>query len=160
VRAPTIGVATPTQDAVFCVGEPRMLQDTTLTNRLPRVVTPNVATPTKDSIYIVDELRDALRHDIIEPTLSVATYRLPSQRRLQFQIKLRVASNATRHITNRHRAFIRRQKIPGYMSLVKAQDKMLENQLQASRRRIKIPYKMCMSRGKPLDKTLAKRRRA
>jgi hypothetical protein len=33
----------------------------------------SVATPTQDSIYIVDELRDATRHDVIDPMLSVAT---------------------------------------------------------------------------------------
>jgi hypothetical protein len=60
-RAPTIGVATPTQDAIFFADEPRNAIRHDADKSPPTVATPTVATPTKDSIYRVHELREGTR---------------------------------------------------------------------------------------------------
>jgi hypothetical protein len=112
-------------------------------------------------ICTVDEPRDALRHDIIEPTLSAATHTVVKPKSIQNQAK-RTIETPYKTLTNRRRASRRRQMIPyiAYMSLVKTQDKTLENRCSTSQRRLKVPYKAYLSPGKPQDKTLAKRRRA
>jgi hypothetical protein len=58
--APTIGTATPTQDAIFFADEPRNATRHDADKPTPTLATPTVAW-------------DALQHDIIEPKLSVAT---------------------------------------------------------------------------------------
>jgi hypothetical protein len=106
------------------------------------------------------EPRDALRHDIIEPTLSVAKPTIAMPTSIPNQAKRSIETPYDTTLTNWHRTSKRWQMIPyiAYMSLVKAQDKTLENRRLSSRRGLKIPCIMTMSLGKLQDKTLAKRR--
>jgi hypothetical protein len=50
-RVPTIGVATPTQDAVFCADEPRNATRHDADKPNTSVAMPTVTMPTRDSIY-------------------------------------------------------------------------------------------------------------
>jgi hypothetical protein len=111
--------------------------------------------------------RDALRHDNIEPTLSVTKSPVATPTSNPNQAKRSIETPYDMILTNRHRASRRREKVPyiAYMSLVKAQDKTLSNRRRASqrllsRRRLKIQYETYMSRRRPQHKTLAKQRRA
>jgi hypothetical protein len=51
-RALTTGVATLTQDAIFCADEPTSAIRHDAEKPPPSVATPIVATPTTDSIYV------------------------------------------------------------------------------------------------------------
>jgi hypothetical protein len=128
----TIGVATPTQDAIFCTDEPRNATRHDADKPTPSVVTPTVATPTRFHICIAAELRDALRHDIIEPTLSVATSTVATTNSIPNQAKRSIETPYNTILTNWHRAS--RQKIPhiAYMSLVEGTRQDADKRRQAS----------------------------
>jgi hypothetical protein len=51
-RAPTIGVVTPIQGAIFCPNEPRNATIQDAGKPKPSVTTPIVTTPTKYTIYV------------------------------------------------------------------------------------------------------------
>jgi hypothetical protein len=115
-----------------------------------RTSTIGVATPTKVAMYgdayyrdadksfhicIVDEPWDALRQDIIDPTLSVVTTTIATPTSVPNKAKRSIAMPHCTILTNRHQASRCRQKFPhvSYMSLVKAQDKTLANRRRALR---------------------------
>jgi hypothetical protein len=91
----TIGVATPTQDAIFCAYEPKnaIRHDAEKRRRTPSVATPIVATP---RFHICIAHAPRLPYDTLSKR-RWASRHLPSQHRLQFQIKPTRASR--RHTT-------------------------------------------------------------
>jgi hypothetical protein len=108
-------------------------QDTTLTNRRRDGDAYCRDADTTFHIWTADEPRDALWHEIIETTLSVATPTVATPTPDPNQAK-RSIKTQYKTLTNRHRAPRRRQTIPqkAYMSLFKAQDKTLANRRRAS----------------------------
>jgi hypothetical protein len=161
-RAPTVGVATPTQDAIFCADEPRNSTRHDADKPTPSVATPTVATPIKRfHTCIADEPRDSLRHDIKEPTLSVATPTVETATRIPHQAKRSI--EMPRHDTHKPTPSVETPTKDSTCSVHELGEGTRQDAGKSTPRRRNACRREADSRfmipGKPQDTTLAKQRR-
>jgi hypothetical protein len=118
------------------------------------VATPTVATPT-DSIYIVDEPWDALQHDIVETTLSVAIPTVATPTSIPNQVKRSIETPYDTILTTDTESRDTNKSFHINSGHERVRHKTRRWQIDAERREWaqNYIYIAFMSPGKPQDKT-------